>query len=284
MAKNNLIWLVYNRASGSNDEASLAALEDALHQAGMTIAQRTCFPEEPAPVAEDLMGEDIGTVCVFAGDGTIHTVVTGLFGWPGRVLVLPGGTMNLLSHQLHGEATPVEIVARLAGGGGRTTRPPILEGRYGYALTGALAGPGTEWNNAREAMRHSAIGELVSSAAGAASQSVSGDRAVLRGFEDVRAEGYAAISITPQEAGISVKGYYADDLGDYLGQLAAIVTGDFRNGPHDRLGTMPKVDIASLGGEPLGLLMDGEPHQGQASESFRIAICEVDLIATLDDA
>lgn len=278
------IWLVYNRSSGSNDEIALARVEGALAEAGFAVSRRTCFPEEGVPVEADLAAEAIETVCVFAGDGTINAIVTSLFGWSGRIIVLPGGTMNLLSHRLHGDAEPVEIVARIAAGAGRVVRPPIIAGRHGYALTGALAGPGTEWNNAREAMRHAAIGELVSSTAGAASESISGDRAVCRGCEELRPEGYPAISITPESGGLAVNGYYADDVGDYLGQLAAILRRKFREGPHEYLGTVPEVEIDSLGGEPLGLLIDGETKQGSASEVFRIATCGVDLIATADGA
>ncbi len=284
MSKGEPIWLVYNRSSGSNDDAALAQLEAALAEAGFEIARRSCFPEEDAPDAEVLAREQIGMVCIFAGDGTIHSVVTALFGWSGRVLVLPGGTMNLLSRRLHGEAAPAEIVARIGAEEDRITRPPILEGRLGYALTGALAGPGAEWNNAREAMRKSALGELISAATDAASQSMSGDRVVCRGREQERPEGYPAISITPEEGGIEVTGYYADGIGDYLGQLAAILKGDFRDGPHDELGIFAQIELASLGGEPLGLLMDGEPFTGEASETFRITACGVDLVATAADA
>lgn len=283
MTRGESIWLVFNRSSGNNDDAALAELEEALSGAGLAIAGRSCFPDEKPPSAAELDRESICSLCVFAGDGTVRSVVTALFGWSGRVLVLPGGTMNLLSRRLHGEARPAQIVERIAAGKGRVTRPPILEGRYGHALTGALAGPGAEWNSAREAMRRSAIGELVASAAEAASLSVSGDRAVCRGCEHVRPEGYPAISITPRPGGISVEGFYADALGDYLGQLAAILKGDFRDGPHDSLGSHREVELASLGGEPLALLMDGESFEGSPSETFRLAACGVDLIATGDE-
>ena len=282
MAQGKRIWLVYNRSSGSNDDAALAELEAALGDAGFVIAQRSCFPDEAAPDAAELERQSIDLACIFAGDGTIHTAVIHLFGWGGKILVLPGGTMNLLSHRLHGEATPAEIVARAGAGKGRKVRPTILQSEHGPALTGALIGPGSEWNNAREAMRNRAVGELVSAVAGAASQSVAGDRAVCRGCERVRPEGYPAISITPEDDGIAVKGYYADGLGDYLGQLAAILSGDFRDGPHDSLGTFAQVELASIRGEPLGLLMDGEQFDGTSSVTFRIAKCGVDLIATAD--
>jgi len=283
VVKSELIWLVYNKASGSNDEAVLAQIEADLSEAGFRIARRTSFPDQYPPSAAELDAQHIATLCIFTGDGSIHTVVPALFGWQGRILVLPGGTMNLLSHQLHGDASPGEIVERIAAGQSRIVRPPVLEGRYGIALTGALAGPGTQWNEVREAMRNSALGEIASAATEAASASIKGERVVCRGLEHVRPEGYAAIAITPIAGGIAANGYYADRLGDYMGQILAMMQGDFRDGPHDDLGTLPSIEIATLNGEPMGLLLDGEPEDGLACESFRIGSCGVDLIATCDE-
>ena len=283
VAKSELIWLVYNKCSGSNGEAALAQIEADLSEAGFSVARRTSFPDENAPSAAELDAQRIATLCIFTGDGSIHALVPALFGWKGRILVLPGGTMNLLSHQLHGDATSGEIVERIAAGQSRLVRPPVLEGRHGPALTGVLAGPGTQWNEVREAMRNSALGEIASAATGAASNSIGGERVVCRGLEHVRPEGYAAIAITPTAGGIAANGYYADRLGDYMGQILAMMQGDFRDGPHDELGTLPGIEVASLNGGPVGLLLDGEPEDGQPSETFRIGSCGVDLIATSNE-
>jgi diacylglycerol kinase family enzyme len=282
MTRNQTLWLVFNRASGSNDEAALAELETALGEAGFAIARRTCFPDEPAPDAAALNGADIDTLCVFAGDGTIHSVVTELFGWTGRILVLPGGTMNMLSRRIHGDLPPGEIVARIAAGGMRLVRPTILKCAHGFALTGALAGPGAQWNNVREAMRHGAVTEFGSAATEAAVESISAERVSCHGLEELRPEGYAAVAVTPMDEGIEIKGYYAQGVADYISQIVAMVQGDFRNGPHDELGIVPSVDIESLDGEPMRLLMDGEPHDGLPCERFEIVPCGVDLIAAAD--
>ena len=44
-----------------------------------------------------------------ASDGTVNALATGLEGWDGALLVLPGGTANLLTRAIQGE--------RGAGGG-----------------------------------------------------------------------------------------------------------------------------------------------------------------------
>ena len=90
------IWLVRNDASGSNREDVLAALEGCCVEAGFHIARQTCFPDEPLPAPQDLDAAGIDLVAVFTGDGTANTLIGALAGWRGAVLVLPGGTMNLL--------------------------------------------------------------------------------------------------------------------------------------------------------------------------------------------
>jgi hypothetical protein len=282
MVSGEPIWLVHNNASGSNDEAALADLEASLSEADFVIARRTAFPDEPAPDAASLDAQRIQVVCVFAGDGTVHSVVTGLFGWQGRIIVLPGGTMNLLARRLHGEARPAETLERIAAGKCRIDRPAIMQGQHGHALTGILGGPGTAWNDVREAMRAGAVGEIASAAASAVSDSVRGARVTCHGHPSLRPEGYAAISAEPTAAGIMVAGYYADGAVDYLGQVAALMQGDFRDGPHDTFGPFPQIEIESMEGEPMGLLMDGEPFDGDPRETFRLTSCNVDLVATLD--
>jgi len=278
--KNQSIWLVRNEASGSNDEDALRAVRDAFAQAGNVIAGETCFPDEPPPDAAALDAAGIGTMCVFGGDGTIHSVVTGLFGWTGRILVLPGGTMNMLSRRLHGDAAPDEIIARFGRGLAETVRPPILYNGRSYGLTGALAGPGVAWNDVREAMRHTAILDMASAAIDAVVESVAGERVICVGHEEMRPEGYAAIALAPREGGIVVSGFYAEGAADFLGQLGALLQRDFRKGPHDTVGVFPDVEITSSEGTPMGLMLDGEEQEGGARENFTLTACGVDLLAT----
>ena len=277
------IWLIYNEASGSNDRDALQAVGEALQNAGFAIAGRTCFPHDEAPDAARLDGGGIGTVVVFAGDGTIHTIVTGLFGWSGKILVLPGGTMNMLSHRLHGDVPADEIVARWGRGEAVPVRPPILTNGRAYGLTGALAGPGVAWNEVREAMRHTAVSEMASATVDAIVESVKGEYVVCVGLEAIRPDGYVALSLVPEAEGVAVKGYYAAAPGDFLAQLGALLQRNYRKGPHDMLGVHPAVRIASPDGQPMGLLMDGEEMDGGAVEDFVITTCRVDLLATRYD-
>jgi len=277
------VWLVCNPASGSNDEATLDALQQAFADAGKPLARVVRFPDEavPDPAALDAAGVDL--LAVFAGDGTVHSVVTGAYGWGGAVLVLPGGTMNLLAKRMHGDVEATEAVARLGDGTAlKRERPKVVHGRLGEGLSGVLAGPGAVWNDVREAMRANSIVEFVTTAREAISYSANGPRVVCAEVDCGREDGYVAITVVPRDDGLEVKGFYAESLGDYAGQGIALLGRNFRNGPHDELGKHERVRLLSRGGSAMGLLMDGEPHDGAAEEVFELAEIGVDLIATCD--
>lgn len=275
-------WLIYNASSGSNDAEALAMLDQSLNDVGCNLERRIHFPEEALPNGDELRSRGVDLVAVFAGDGTVSSVVTNLFGWEGALLVLPGGTMNLLSRRLHGEVSTQDIIAGLAGGTARRVRPTIIGVRGGYALTGVLAGPGTAWNDVREAMRSTDLAEMVSAASDAVQESVGGPKVVCRNSACGREEGYAAIMVSPLQDALEARGYYAASFSDYTSQAVALLRGDFRDGPHDMLGTYDRLELGCPEGEPMGLLIDGESFQGEAEEVFQLTRCGVDLLATAD--
>lgn len=274
--------LVCNAASGSNDPQSLADVRKALIDAGMDLVRVIHFPDDVAPGAEALEAQGIDLVVTFGGDGTTHAVITGLFGWSGAALVLPGGTMNLLSRRLHGDATAPDIVARLAKARLKRVRPPVISSGHGIALTGILAGPGAIWNEVREAMREANLLEVVAATREAISYSANGPKVVCEEVDCGRAEGYAAITANPHHGGLEAKGYYADSLADFAGQGIALLNRNFRNGPHDNLGMHERLRLVCPSGEPMGLLIDGEPFNGGAEEVFELASCGLDLLTDAD--
>ncbi|MFC0206201.1 diacylglycerol kinase family protein [Novosphingobium soli] len=274
------VWLVCNRASGSNDDAALEELLAAFAQAGFAVDRVIRFPDEPAPRRDDMDAAGVGLLSVFGGDGTTHSVVTSACGWEGPILVLPGGTMNLLAKRMHGDVPAPEIVARLPRAPLRTERPTVIRSRHGVGLTGALAGPGTIWNEVREAMRASKILEFVATAGQAITHSATAPKVTCAEVDCGREDGYAAITITPEEDGLYANGYYAESLADYAGQGIALLNRDFRKGPHDELGHHRRLRLVCPAGEPMGLLIDGEPFDGAAEEEFEIGTCDVDLVTT----
>ncbi|WP_132387780.1 diacylglycerol kinase family protein [Novosphingobium sp. PhB165] len=277
-------WLICNAASGSNDDAAVAEVAAALAEAGFPPERTFRFPDEPSPAPEALAAAGVDLLVVFGGDGTTHSVVESAVGWDGPLLVLPGGTMNMLAKRLHGDVAATDVVGRLAPGRLRTTRPPVIATRHGMALTGVLAGPGTVWNEVREAMRAANVLGVVATTREAIAWSVKGPKVVCAEVDCGREDGYAAITVTPNPTGLEANGYYADTLGDFAGQGIALLNRDFRDGPHDELGKHTRLRLVCPDGEPMGLLIDGEPFEGGTEEQFHPATLEVDLVTTIDES
>lgn len=274
------LWLVANPASGSNDDTAIQEIMACCAELDIALERVIRFPDEDLPTPADLDHAGVGHIAIFTGDGTVNALVTGLYGWGGAVLVLPGGTMNLLYHRLHGERETAEVLAAFARGETHRRRPAILRSAQGDGLSGVMAGPGTEWNDVREAIRHTDLGALAAGAAQAIGQSIAGP--MVRCTDPVlgRDEGYPLLMLTPGEQSFAVDAYHADSVEEYLSQGLALLKRDFREGPHDLLGEVRAVTIGSVADQPVSLLIDGEPARGGLSVRFALVPCDVDLLAT----
>lgn len=277
------IWLVNNASSGSNDDTALAALDACCSDNGLRVAHRTVFPAQDLPTPAILDAAGIDLVAVFAGDGTINGLVGTLAGWSGAVLVLPGGTMNLLYHRLHGERPMEEVVEAVARGDAEVRRPSVIRSPHGTAYAGLLAGPGTSWGRVREAMRTAAVAELAESAIEAIDETLGGEMIRCVSPSLGRPEGYPLLCLEPGDDAIEVVAYHAESTAEYLEQAWALLRRNFREGPHELLGRVRAVELASTEGSPFGLLIDGEQGDAGARVEFVLAAAEVDLLATACD-
>lgn len=273
-------WLIVNAASGSNSPASLEALEACFEDHGIDIARTIRFPDEALPTPEDLNRGSIPLLMIYTGDGTLNAALTKLKGWGGAVLVLPGGTMNLLSKRLHGDFPAPEIVEVVARGGALRRRPTKIAGPGGDAYAGLLAGPGTSWGTVREAMREGDIAALATGAAEALAKSTGETTVRVAAPLLGSREGYPLIDLTPGEHGIQVNGYHAENLAELALQGWALLRRRFREGPHDRMGIVEEITLENLDGSPVEVLLDGEACEARAGATFRVAEAEVDLLAT----
>jgi len=277
------IWLVNNASSGSNDDAALAALDACCAEHGLRVAHRTAFPAQDLPTPAILDAAGIDLVVVFAGDGTINGLIDALGGWSGAVLVLPGGTMNLLCRRLHGERPMEQVIAAVARDEAAVRRPGVIRCLHGNAYAGLLAGPGTSWSRVREALREAAVVELAGSAIEAIDETLTGEMIRCASPPLGRPDGYPLLCLEPGDEAMEVVAYHAETAGDYLGQAWALVRRNFREGPHELLGRARKVELASTEGNAFGLLIDGEPVDAASRVEFALAACEVDLLATSPD-
>jgi len=275
-------WLVVNDASGDNDAAALANLLASVETAGFRCQRTTHFPSEDMPTPQQLNVAKATMITIFAGDGTINAAVRGLSGWDGAILVLPGGTMNLFSKRLHGSNSAAQIIELIASGRCRTVRPQVIQTSRGVALAELLAGPGTSWAPVREAMRDASALEMIETASEAIAQCLEAPPIHVVDPKLGRENGYHLLAIQPTQSGLKIAGYYGESIGDFLRQGAAIVRRRFREGPHDDLGTVGQVTVLEKHGGPMGLLLDGQPADGQGTETFELTQCVVDLLATVE--
>ncbi|AKM11226.1 diacylglycerol/lipid kinase family protein [Croceicoccus naphthovorans] len=275
-------WLIVNPDSGSYDEKAFDALTQCCGDNDLTLDRVIQFPKDDLPTAAELDAAGIEMVTIYTGDGTINALVTQLYGWGGSILILPGGTMNLLAHRLHGYVDVDHIVARLSRGTVRRERPHVVRCDAGDALAGLMVGPGTAWNTVREAMRHGDIVGIAGGAAEAIGQSTSGSMVKLVEPVSADAEGYPLILMNPEPGTIRVEAYHAETVGEYAQQGVALLKRDFREGPHDDLGQFTDMTLASEDGSPLQALVDGEPADLPPRARFSIVPCEVDLIVSAD--
>jgi diacylglycerol kinase family enzyme len=274
------VWLVINESSGSNEPARLANLRAGLQAVGFPIVGESHFPDEGLPDIGQLDLRSIRLVAIFAGDGSVNALASHLSGWDGAMLVLPGGTMNLLAGRLHGDVDENEIIARLPAPEARIIRPKVVETPCGPGLADVLVGPGASWSEVREAIRDVDIAALAEGTAHAIGETAAGPRVSCKMPAIGRSEGYPLIRLSPSKDGIELAGYYADNLVDVARQATAISRRDFRNGPHEHIGSLDTVTLGTQDGSALDLLLDGESHTGDASMEFRLVESPVRLVAT----
>ncbi len=160
------LWFITNPQSGSSDARKAEAIEAICTERGLRFVGRTDFPQQPLPTSDDLDRAGADTVMLFAGDGTINAAACALANWDGGILILPGGTMNLLAKALHGDADPAAIVAAAHDRDRRIALPYVEAGAH-RALVGLIVGPAASWYHARERVREGRLGKLLPAIRGA---------------------------------------------------------------------------------------------------------------------
>jgi Diacylglycerol kinase catalytic domain len=280
MTNKTPLWLVINPASGSNDESTQQALVDRLTEAGLAPGRLIDITLDPDLSPAALEAAEVATLAVFTGDGTLSSVIAGLAGWQGNVLVLPGGTTNLLAKALHGENVTMEsaVDAFAKGALGPAERFGI-SWSGGLAVCEMLAGPGATWSDVREEMREGNLVAMAQTAVEAAKQTGTGALVRLCKPDIGKAEGYGGLRLVPHPVGLVIDGYGADSVGDYLKQGFALLRRNFREGPHDELGAHRTVHCETANGAKMDLMVDGERMTGNAEETFSLAPLPVNLLA-----
>ncbi|MBB5984054.1 diacylglycerol/lipid kinase family protein [Sphingobium lignivorans] len=244
---------VANERSGSFNPALVTELLALFEKAGKPIDRTVLLGKEDLPDAAEATAQALDLIVMLTGDGTVSTAADRLAGWEGTLLILPGGTMNLLAHALHGHHTPREIVEAWLAGKGKAMTVPMIRAGTLTAYCGIIAGPTALWGEVREDLRNRDLASL--------SETV--PRALNATFEapgvnvDGREERYPAIYVEPWGDGLHAYGVMVGDAGDLLRHGLAWLKGDFRDGPAEIVDVAPALKLVSSS-EHLDLLVDGE--------------------------
>lgn len=271
------IWLVTNAASGTFSKPRLEALEAQLERLGVVVVETSDFPRSDLPTPEALDAAEIDTLALFAGDGSIGAAVRHSQGWAGDVLVLPGGTMNLLAKRLHGDRDVEAIVDAVKDGGARSA--PISGARVGdrLALVGIIAGPVTAWAQAREHVREGALTSLPGSIVEAVRETVAGEGVRVAGL----GEAQRAVFVFPEPELLEAIAPAPGSIGEVAQLGWDLAAGDWRTSPGSA-----RIEGGTIFIEhpaELRLLVDGEPLDVTAPLSIVHAMTSQSFHASIED-
>ena len=247
------IWLIVNPASGSTSEAVVADFDRAAAALGLEQVGRTTLPADELPDGTMLTASGCDTLIVFGGDGTINAATTKVDDWPGECLVLPGGTMNMLPKQLHGDAEWNAILA--AAGQAETVTLPVAAAGDNRAMCGVIAGPASAWVHARERVREGAWGRVIGAAIYAARKMVARTIRVhgVPGHDGRR----RAVILTPSEHGLEIASISTSSWFEAARIGWKWVMGAWRSDPGVDISVASEVMLS--GRRTVSALFDGEP-------------------------
>lgn len=252
--------LIINANSGSANVVEEDVVLSMLSAAGFDICARLKLPDDDLPTADEVRDGGFDVVAILSGDGTISSLCQKLVGWDGAILVLPGGTMNLLSRRLYGDNSLAGILARIELNSLELSAIPVIKYGAREILTGLTVGPSTRWGEVREGIRQGDMPALTEVLPVAWSETLADTGVWLEGSAR---QAYASVFIEPQSSNaLSVMAFRANTIADMVGHGIAWLRRDFREGPRDDLGMMRNVTV--VGDEvATGVLVDGEFENGE---------------------
>ena len=273
------IWFITNPRSGTATPAKAEALESLFAEQGLTLAGRTAFPDDALPTPESLDTAGVDTAILFAGDGTINAAVNALADWSGQILILPGGTMNMLAKLLHGPAEPAAIVAS-AVSQGRRTGLPIVEAGDHRAFVGLILGPAANWVRARELVRSGHLRGLARALLHAWRRTF-GHGIRLDGVPGLK-HGAQAVLVRAEVGGLDIAAIDARDFRALTRLGWEWLTGDWVAASEVTQCHVPS--FRTRGDKPALALVDGEPVLLEPGTQIRVGMMRELFVSTISAA
>lgn len=259
---------LFNPASGSvpaDGEAKLRAALEAAGVWGTDIIQTD--PTDCDGQLAKLAAEAPDLFVVWGGDGTLKAALEIVGKATPNLLLLPGGTMNLLPRAIHGEKTWDQVIADVMKAPKRRMLPAgEVNGHLFFCAM--LAGAPAHFAEARESLRR---GELVKAAAEAR---VAIDTLNSLHLDARYGDGYSfegghlpttsivgAIvgSLTKAGSGMEVAALAAPTTGGALNVVWTSFFSDWRNAPGVTVVPATSLDIDNGEDGDIPVIADGEP-------------------------
>jgi diacylglycerol kinase family enzyme len=264
------LGIIVNERSGSVPEDGRAQLELEIQDAG----HEAIVPVDPEADLQDqvagLMAQDVDAIAVWGGDGTICAVLQTTNGKT-PVLVLPGGTMNLLPKRLHdGEMDWKKIVRSVL----ENPKPTWISagevaGQRFYVA--ALFGQLTHIGASREAVREGSILEAVSILTDRSALDIETNILIEVFQTDKRREfpATAAAVIPADEGGLEIAVIAPDSHLDLAATAMDAMIKGWREGAHFHADNASAIRMNHAKGGMIPATVDGEPHE--PGEHFNIS-------------
>lgn len=269
------LWFITNPKSGTATPAKAEALATVFADRGLVLAGRTAFPDDALPTPEALDSAGVDTAGLFAGDGTINAAVCALAEWHGTILILPGGTMNMLAKHLHGSTDSAAIVAAAVEHGRRTSLPYVDVAGH-RAFVGLILGPAATWVRAREMVRAGRLRGL-GRAMKHAWQRTFGRGIRLEGVPALK-HGAQAVFVRPEADHLDIAAIDARDFRAIARLGWEWVTGDWVAAAEV---TQCHVgQFRTRGDKPALALVDGEPIMLEAGSMVRVGMMREIFLTT----
>ncbi len=156
---------IINTASGSVPNSAAADVQEILESEGHEAEISEITGEELETRCRELAASDIDGIVAFGGDGTLACVLNTFGSKDIPVIILPGGTMNLLVKQVHGGDANWKNILRDALTSEEHISLPAVEAAGRRFYVGMLVGKLTELTRTREHLREGAVNKAVAALA-----------------------------------------------------------------------------------------------------------------------
>jgi diacylglycerol kinase family enzyme len=259
---------LFNPKSGSVPADGRERLQAVLESAGHAHAELVeADPGDPGAQLRELAARGPDLFIVWGGDGTLRAALTEVGAKTSNLLLLPGGTMNLLPRILHGEKSWEDVLRDVIKGPRRKTLPAgEVNGQAFYCAM--LAGAPARFAEAREALRRGDLGK----AAGEARAAIDVLNTLHLGarysngyaFADERLPTSSVIgavigALTKTGEGMEVASLANPTTGGALNVVWTSFFTDWRNAPGVEVAPATSLDVESEDGEQIPVIADGEP-------------------------